>query len=119
MLIVYPVSAWNFEVPLLGIKLGTQDYQVNGTFENFGHNVTVKSDMTMDKVTWFIDGYKVREDYNVKSSKYIAVRNDLREPERVGDIIQYKAGRDPVTKKQRHRVSVVYDGGERSWIIQE
>lgn len=110
---IFPDSPYNFEIPFLGIKIGKQSYKISKISEN--HQIS--SDMTIRKVVWLIDGQKIKEDKNTKLSQFnpyphIKKSNSI-------NIIQYKAGKDPITNRSRHKVNVIYDGGNETWFIQE
>lgn len=94
-------------------------YASEGQFKNIGEELEVNSTYDMGYVEWTFNGEKIKSETGVRDSKLKLDKNLIPKPKKSGDIIQYKAGRDPATKRLRHVVRAKFDGEERTWVILE
>ena len=84
-------------------------------------NITLNSTVEMKKVSWYINGKQVTTDSKNNSSVFFL---DNKHFEKKGfeknkkDIVRYKAGVNPTTGKLRYQVTVMYDNGTQSWIVE-
>lgn len=120
---VLPVhAAENSFFDNIGLSLGIYRQEINATeLQNVNINTEfqINSKYDIPNVKWLLDGVEVRNDNNVRKSVYRVSTTDLNKLKQGKNIIEYKAGRDPQTKKMRHKVTASYDGGVYSWTISE
>lgn len=111
----------NSIVDNIKLALGMDHNEFNITASNnplkFGDMLRINAKYDTD-VEWYLDGLLVRQAKGIRTS-WINPDFEMLPKQDSKNIIQYKAGRDPVTKKMRHLVELKYNGETKRWIVSE